>query len=62
MDGALQAVDAEISALEGQQAELLRQLGLVQQHISAAQAKRVRSPRESLTCVVVLLHVLCAEV
>lgn len=51
MDGALQVVDAEIGALEQQQAELLRQLGLVQQQISAAQTKRV-----SPTCNPLCLH------
>jgi len=37
----LQVVDQEIGGLEEQQAELLRQLKLVQEHISAARAKRV---------------------
>jgi len=37
----LQVVDQEIGGLEEQQAELLRQLKLVQEQISAARAKRV---------------------
>ena len=41
MESALQVVDQEIGGLEEQQAELLRQLKLVQEHISAARAKRV---------------------
>lgn len=41
MGSALQSVDHQIGALEGQQTELLRQLALVQQQIGAAQAKRV---------------------
>jgi hypothetical protein len=41
MESALQVVDQEIGGLEEQQAELLRQLKLVQEQISAARAKRV---------------------
>ena len=44
MGGALQVVDQEIVALEEHKAELLRQLSVVQQQISTAQAKRVSSP------------------
>lgn len=40
MESALQVVDQEIGGLEEQQAELLRQLKLVQEQISAARAKR----------------------
>ena len=42
MEGAMQVVDQEIGGLEEQQAELLRQLKLIQEQISAAKAKRVR--------------------
>lgn len=41
MESALQVVDEEMGGLEEQQAELLRQLKLVQEQISAARAKRV---------------------
>ena len=41
MESALQVVDQEIGGLEEQQAELLRQLKLVQEQISAARARRV---------------------
>lgn len=41
MSSALQEVAQEIGGLETQKAELLRQLSLVQQDISAAQAKQV---------------------
>lgn len=41
MEGAMQVVDQEIGGLEEQQAELLRQLKLIQEQISAAKAKRV---------------------
>ncbi len=41
MESALQVVDHEIGGLEEQQTELLRQLKLVQEQISAARAKRV---------------------
>ena len=41
MEGAMQVVHQEIGGLEEQQAELLRQLKLVQDQIAAAKAKRV---------------------
>ena len=46
MEEAVHEVDGEIAALEEQQAELLRQLKLVQDQISAAKARKVdlRSP------------------
>ena len=37
----MHVVDEEVGGLEGQQAELLRQLAAVQQQIAAAKAKRV---------------------
>ena len=41
MKSAMHVVDEEVGGLEEQQAELLRQLAAVQQHIAAAKAKRV---------------------
>ena len=41
MEGAMHVVDKEIGVLEEQQADLLRQLAIVQQQISAAKAERV---------------------
>lgn len=41
MEGAMHVIDSEIGVLEEQQADLLRQLAIVQQQIGAAKAKRV---------------------
>ena len=42
MEGALQVVDQEIGGLEERQADLLRQLKLIQEQSCAAKAKRVQ--------------------
>ncbi len=59
MESALQVVDQEIGGLEEQQAELLRQLKLVQEQISAAKAKRVGLSLPLYTLSLVLL--LCLQ-